>query len=903
MEPPAKRRRQDSSPFQRSAEPDDETDELQTTSPHYNLHHDQEEGQTQAHDEGYQLATKRLEANQRLEATFAHIFEKYSQDFDGIGDEIDMETGEIVVNNGHLTGMRHEGDLGGAWSDDGNGDAGAAGDYDADEGFLLEDLPDNLFDDGPQNDHEQTSTPIENELNPSENDSRNIEGGDSEDKNEDNATVEELRMAPEPSAMVPASGSEVANMSVLQNFQSGAVATFAPNMYGNLFMSFLSAFGTFPPGTVPSISNNTNTPFNPIAPSANSTVSPNGQSPFPFMFNPWAMAGLLQAQACGQPGALMQLPQHWGQPGAAMEPQLPSMPASEKSKAERYKFPAQKGRTSIWAVSSRQEKDDQPTPKRGPGRPSGVKVNNPRSDKNANEAANQKDADDNVNRRMSGRVRRQTEYMGKVSWSEADKLARSKKDSSSQASASSANDRDGTDAVDELAMEGVETTPRSSQTSIRTSIQESVTKSKLGRVIPDSQDSATPPTSSAPRPSSQPKEQPTTISGSASHDANPSTTLSDDEAPIFLPQRNVPTTEVASTEPDSEAQVHEKAVPEANPQAESSTIPDAPKRRGPGRPRKSSTVAPVGPKSKADQHGTPAKPLSREIKNLHEVISDSPKFKLVPDAGDTTSQEEGGKLLRSSRSKNPAKSLDNITTEPRESQGNKPSSAVSKVNPKSTANPQPIVDSPAEERPPAPEPVANPETIVDSREQALAPGPASSPISTIPATDDGASMNDAEEPPAVLSQPELPVPSPRSIKEFGSIPRASPSTPRKSKPMQSSRPQTPRNTAIRTSRAPSSRRSLLSLVSANNSDSESDDSLDELNRPQPSPFQSRTAVASTIKTWHSSALTREVFRTPIKKRPREPISPSSVVKTPGGTIRTCGIDGYRCDRDFCFNCL
>jgi len=28
-----------------------------------------------------------------------------------------------------------------------------------------------------------------------------------------------------------------------------------------------------------------------------------------------------------------------------------------------------------------------------------------------------------------------------------------------------------------------------------------------------------------------------------------------------------------------------------------------------------------------------------------------------------------------------------------------------------------------------------------------------------------------------------------------------------------------------------------------------------------------------------------------------------VVQTPGGTVRRCGEDGFRCERDFCFGCL
>ncbi|KAI4129472.1 MAG: hypothetical protein LQ347_003766 [Umbilicaria vellea] len=48
----------------------------------------------------------------KLKSAFETIFDKYGQDFSGLGDEIDLETGEIVVNNGHILGMRDEVDVG-----------------------------------------------------------------------------------------------------------------------------------------------------------------------------------------------------------------------------------------------------------------------------------------------------------------------------------------------------------------------------------------------------------------------------------------------------------------------------------------------------------------------------------------------------------------------------------------------------------------------------------------------------------------------------------------------------------------------------------------------------------------------------------------------------------------------
>lgn len=63
-------------------------------------------------DDDPDLAQNRRANDARLKSRFEHIFEKYGKDFEGVGDEIDLETGSIVVNNGHLARMRHEVDPG-----------------------------------------------------------------------------------------------------------------------------------------------------------------------------------------------------------------------------------------------------------------------------------------------------------------------------------------------------------------------------------------------------------------------------------------------------------------------------------------------------------------------------------------------------------------------------------------------------------------------------------------------------------------------------------------------------------------------------------------------------------------------------------------------------------------------
>ncbi|KAL9086171.1 MAG: hypothetical protein Q9165_007236 [Trypethelium subeluteriae] len=68
--------------------------------------------QPKSPNEWTELARKRYENDRRLEGTFSKLYEKYSRDFTNVGDEIDLETGEVVVDNGHLTNMKDERDVG-----------------------------------------------------------------------------------------------------------------------------------------------------------------------------------------------------------------------------------------------------------------------------------------------------------------------------------------------------------------------------------------------------------------------------------------------------------------------------------------------------------------------------------------------------------------------------------------------------------------------------------------------------------------------------------------------------------------------------------------------------------------------------------------------------------------------
>ncbi|KAI9648238.1 hypothetical protein NHQ30_002870 [Ciborinia camelliae] len=64
------------------------------------------------YDPDQELQQKRARLDFKLKSAFESIFEKYGRDFEGVGDEIDLRTGEIVVDNGHLKEMQDERDAG-----------------------------------------------------------------------------------------------------------------------------------------------------------------------------------------------------------------------------------------------------------------------------------------------------------------------------------------------------------------------------------------------------------------------------------------------------------------------------------------------------------------------------------------------------------------------------------------------------------------------------------------------------------------------------------------------------------------------------------------------------------------------------------------------------------------------
>ena len=57
---------------------------------------------------------------QKFKSKLEAIFEKYDRDFTGIGDEVDLRTGRIVVNNGHLAKLHDENDVGRGRAEEGS---------------------------------------------------------------------------------------------------------------------------------------------------------------------------------------------------------------------------------------------------------------------------------------------------------------------------------------------------------------------------------------------------------------------------------------------------------------------------------------------------------------------------------------------------------------------------------------------------------------------------------------------------------------------------------------------------------------------------------------------------------------------------------------------------------------
>ncbi|RTE73253.1 hypothetical protein BHE90_012309 [Fusarium euwallaceae] len=570
MEPPAKRRRKGPSP-PTLGQNDDEDDELAS--------HPQEI--TVRRDPDIQFVLKRANANHKLQATMAHIIEKYSRDFEGVGDEIDMETGEIVVNNGHLRNMRDEGDVEGLWMD---GDSNA----EEDEGILLEDLTDEYSDnqdevDEPRNpevDDNQNSKTREQDPNTGSNpgemgkgpDSIPASTGNNKEKSTEN---QDERVSPETHNSADGEPDDPPH-----GFPPASFGPGPPLGYGA------------PPG-----------PFGPWSMMPGFPMNPWGRDDIPPYYNmppsmpgPWFNGGRYEFPTNDGQTSI------WGRPWVKKTKRAGSMKKSSKSHAESSKNlddnavdeetggdggndkensgeqpGTQEALTNDRIINASDEDDDlifsgttgsPPATKRSsiPSKEKEVAEGTTRAKTmekalgetagNAIKVPSHDHEPDDGNRRRSGRARKQVEYMGKISWAEAKEWQNSCQSLSVELHRVDRASRQDFQSVDNTDDESLPTQRAASQSSPRKN-QRETEKTIPKQVIPDSQDTATPFNSSAPQPSqsasqpqasqpqvsqpqaSQPAERQNSLN-TPGQDAMPNMALSDDEAPIVLSRVVVP---------------------------------------------------------------------------------------------------------------------------------------------------------------------------------------------------------------------------------------------------------------------------------------------------------------------------------------------------------------------------
>ncbi|UKZ48840.1 hypothetical protein TrVGV298_003075 [Trichoderma virens] len=296
MEPPAKRRRMNQwLPDKENADEDD--DELAFRPFEIEAKRDPD----------YKLSIERAYADQRFQATMAHIFEKYGRDFEGIGDEIDLETGEIVVNNGHVRNMRDEGDVG-----DGLGGDLADGEDDEDEGILLEDL----FDDEEEYGDKETR-----EERRRTGFGKEAQKGNDTDEDEEDRIIQGREASRDSNSMALVLGSSSGNA---LNVPRTVARTSSYVAHKGTHLGFASP-----------------------------TELPFASSPFSFDRSPFA------AEPWGFPGQYSD--PLWDQPDlfAAHQPQKQQLPITPS----RYNFPARNGESSIWAPRSKfRDDEDEPLP-------------------------------------------------------------------------------------------------------------------------------------------------------------------------------------------------------------------------------------------------------------------------------------------------------------------------------------------------------------------------------------------------------------------------------------------------------------------------------------------------------------------------------------------------------------
>ncbi|KAH8204985.1 hypothetical protein TruAng_000868 [Truncatella angustata] len=95
MEPPAKRARTGPAAWDDGDDEEANDDELTLSAVQFDARQ----------HPMYQLDKRRARSAFKLKSTFEDIFVKYGKDFDGVGDEIDLRTGQVVIDNGHLQSL------------------------------------------------------------------------------------------------------------------------------------------------------------------------------------------------------------------------------------------------------------------------------------------------------------------------------------------------------------------------------------------------------------------------------------------------------------------------------------------------------------------------------------------------------------------------------------------------------------------------------------------------------------------------------------------------------------------------------------------------------------------------------------------------------------------------------
>ncbi|KAF5685506.1 hypothetical protein FDENT_6160 [Fusarium denticulatum] len=984
MEPPTKKRRRGSS-AQKEVQDESDDDELAS--------HPQEIRMRR--DPDIQLALKRANADHKLQATMAHIIEKYSRDFEGIGDEIDMNTGEIVVNNGHLRNMRDEGDVEGLWME---GDSN----IDEDEGVLLEDLTDGYFD---------GEEPV-----------KGVQHSQSDDQNNQEPTFAE-QGAPTSQR----THSEVSR----EALQADMDTTMDHSQINNaMFHASEPHFGPPSYGLGSSVEFGPTPGFGPWGGMRGFPMQAWGRDDIPPYFNmppsmpgPWFTGGRYDFPTHNGQTSI------WSRNRAKKTKRAGSMKASSKQAMSRHPSSSRTEEEAVAddhhkCMSEEQSRDNQegPAPDRTindtdedddlmfsqttegastpeaslvlPTKESPAKGEVHRHSQGALEETNgnavkltrQNDEEDDSGPRRSGRARKQTEYMGKISWDDAKEWQKSGQRLRVELYKADPVVRKDFKSVDHVGDECASSSEELQGNALGTIALERGRTSQR-QVVPDSQDTATPFNSSAP-------EAPERKVGDASLYASDVHTvsgmeLSDDEAPLVLSRVRAPKRQVEIRKPlspvmptddririaepivyiaSSSPKPNQRTAPIVEPTAggmQGQTIepikrkrgrpkgstrkvpkntvsstkvttrgPTAPQQHDAGAPKKSNPANPgieAGSKdhsayatrghdcpdrdeeaSQESDHGdeaTEERPVTRqhhltsELKWLLKTKLKSP-VSYKPQA---RTSDDAIKLRRTWERLQNSNNITSESTELKEDVSGDQEEQLVRLTPSGLLQePNTIPEGPMETL----------ETVITvGNEQSSTACPSSrvhveeAPNYSDHSEDNGSCLDDNSSdyaPPQDEaahydeSLPELPR---DTMVQGASTPRKPTDTraPLTETPSSSHKPHTPRHASIRTTRAPSSRRSLLSFVS----DSESDggESQDELARRVKSTSKTASVRPSTKRILRASALTRKVQRTPSRKRFHDMSSPISTVKTPRSTLRTCGLDGYQCGRDFCFSCI